>query len=407
MTTPTVLRASAASLAESNPLTTTRPESGRVSVASTLRSVVLPDPFGPKIVKTSPAETSISSPERTPLEPYDLARPRAAIANSGDDCGPPPAAGFGMFEMFRAVSVRPSKARSRGVVVVRGMEGREAASGTHRLHGLQHPVTVPHIAARVFELYRPFSQPEDRHIRRRARLQGPHHDRETKEALHKQRIFLDSNTIVVGETGFLSLLKQSKLLYLARDSLQKVIPDQRIVAVRIGSHRVESQAIYAEQLGKELNGKDKFLLEIWLPLDILSLAQRAFDVNFYWPSECTQSGVMANALGAGAIIAGRDLEGAGEMLKEAGQLVDTDLRHLIMKIKKLIRNPELKERIEEKALGYAEEFSWENQTRKHYELAESILHMRSLWAVPYPPWTIDTVLAPTANRLKLKAPTQN
>ncbi len=112
-------------------------------------------------------------------------------------------------------------------------------------------------------------------------------------------------------------------------------------------------------------------------------------------------------MGAGAIIAGRDLEGAGEMLKEAGQLVDTDLRHLIMKIKKLIGNPELEERMEEKALGYAEEFSWENQARKHYELAESILHTKSLWAVPYPPFTIDTVLAPAANRLQLKAPAQN
>ena len=79
------------------------------------------------------------------------------------------------------------------------------------------------------------------------------------------------------------------------------------------------------------------------------------------------------------MVAGRDLEGVGETLKEAGQLADTDLRHLIMKIRNLILNPGLRERMEERALSYAAEFSWENQAGKHYELAEPILHTTPLW----------------------------
>jgi len=229
----------------------------------------------------------------------------------------------------------------------------------------------------------------------------------TKEALHRQRIFLDPDTVVLGETGFLCPLKQSESLYLVRDILQKVVPHQRIVAVRIGSHREASHAIYAEQLRKEQNGKDKFLLEAWLPRDILPLAQRAFDINLHWPSECTQSGVLAHALGAGAVIAGRDLEGAGEILKEAGQLADTDIDRLIMKIKNLIANPELRERIEESTLIYATEYSWENQALRHYELAKPLLYTKPLWTIPYLPRTISAIAAPVADRMKLNAPIQN
>ena len=204
-------------------------------------------------------------------------------------------------------------------------------------------------------------------------------DRETKGALHKQRIFLDADTIVIGETGFIRPLKQSELLYFVRDNLQKTVPRKRIAAVRIGTSKEESHAIYTEKLRKEQNGIDKFLLETWLPQNIFALAQRAFDINFYWPSECSQSGVMAHALGTGAVVAGRDLEGVGETLKEAGQLADTDLRHLIIKIKDVTLNPELGDRIEERARSYAAEFSWENQAWRHYELAEPILHTMPLW----------------------------
>jgi len=216
-------------------------------------------------------------------------------------------------------------------------------------------------------------------------------DQETKEALHKQRIFLAPDTVVVGQTGFLCPAKQSEVLYPVRDGLQKIVPHKRIVAVRIGSPRDQSQRIYAKQLRREQNGKDKFLIETWLPPNMLPLAQRAFDINFYWPSDCTQSGVLAHALGTGAVVASRDLEGVGETLKEAGQLVDKDLRNLITKMENLIFNPELRERIEEKTLRYAAEFSWENQARRHYELAKRIMLLLPAHLAPYSPLTIDTM----------------
>jgi len=128
---------------------------------------------------------------------------------------------------------------------------------------------------------------------------------------------------------------------------------------------------------------------------MLPMAQRAFDVNFYWPRECTQSGIQAHAIGVGAIIAGRDLEGVGETLKAAGGLVDTNLRHLVVKIHDLILKPKVSEKIEETALNYAVKFCWENQARSHYELAERILSPTPVWSTPSLPLTVGSNSCPT------------
>ncbi len=199
-------------------------------------------------------------------------------------------------------------------------------------------------------------------------------DQDTKEALHQNRIFTDPDVAVIGQTGFLCPLKKSESLYIIREELQKMIPHKRIVAMRIGRPREESHKTYARKLHSKINDSYAFLLDTWLPDEMMALAQKAFDINFYWPDECTQSGIIAHALGAGAIIAGRDLEGVGETLRGAGALVDTDLESLIYKIRKVILDPELGNKIEANALTYAREFSWTNQVRRHYALSESISH---------------------------------
>ena len=215
---------------------------------------------------------------------------------------------------------------------------------------------------------------------------------ETKETLHRQRLFLEPDIVLIGQTGFLSPAKGSELLYSVRDRLQQLIPSRTIAALRIGTPRDKIQERYARKLQSTQNDREKFLLEIWLPQEILPLAQRAFDINFYWPNECTQSGVLAHALGAGATVAGRDLEGVGETLKEARELADVDLEHLILKIKDLVLNPELRERLEETALRYATEYSWERQARRHYELAEQIVTPLPIPA-PCPPSSIINTVA--------------
>ena len=195
---------------------------------------------------------------------------------------------------------------------------------------------------------------------------------EVKKDLSRQRILLDPEVTIIGQTGFLCPNKDSELLYVFRDELQRSIDNSKIVAVRIGSPREESQKAYARRLEAKANGQDKFLFETWLPPHMLSIAQRAFDVNFYWPSQCTQSGVLAHALGAGAVIVGRDIEGVGETLKEAGQLADSDFDRLMLKTRNLVLEPEIRRWVEETSLEYANRFSWKNQAQKHLKLAAEV-----------------------------------
>jgi hypothetical protein len=198
-------------------------------------------------------------------------------------------------------------------------------------------------------------------------------DADTKQALLQERVFLDEDTVIMGQTGFLHPIKGSEFLFPCRDALQALVPDRRVVAVRIGVARQEAQASHAARLRTMPNRRDKFLLEVWLPHAVLPLAQRAFDFNFYWPSDCTQSGVLSHALGAGAVIAGRDLEGVGETLKEAGALCDSEQSRLLLKMRDIIVDPALGEEVEQRAAEYAASYSWEKQAARHRELVQHLL----------------------------------
>ena len=176
--------------------------------------------------------------------------------------------------------------------------------------------------------------------------------------------------MVIGQTGFLSPAKGSELLYIAGDELRKLLPSKRIAAVRIGQPRDDSQNQYAAMLDQGTDRINEFIFQHFLPEQMLPVAQRAFDVNFYWPNDCTQSGIMAHALGAGAIIAGRDLEGVGETFKDAGAVAVTDLNQLVTEMIGLLLSPERCEKAEESVLRYASEYCWENQARRHTALAQ-------------------------------------
>jgi hypothetical protein len=125
---------------------------------------------------------------------------------------------------------------------------------------------------------------------------------------------------------------------------------------------------------------------------VLPLAQRAFDINFYWPSDCTQSGILSHALGAGAIVAGRDLEGVGETLREAGGLADKDLWRLLTQMKNQIINPVLGKEREDAARQYAARLSWQKQAQLHCDLADYVLSLAP--ARQAPQINFGTVLAP-------------
>ncbi len=204
-------------------------------------------------------------------------------------------------------------------------------------------------------------------------------DKAIKDNLTQQRVFLDPDTVVIGGTGFITAYKGIELLYRAQNALQQQLPREKIAAVYAGFLREADSSIdskCAAELRSRYNGARQVFLETYLPKDMLPVLLRALDVYFYWPSDCTQSGIVAHALGAGATIACRDMEGVGETAKMAGGLTSADFAQLIAGIRELILNPVLRNRLSEKALRYAEEFSWRNQALKHFELAEQLQRSR-------------------------------
>ena len=204
-------------------------------------------------------------------------------------------------------------------------------------------------------------------------------DEETKQALIEQRIFLDYKNMLIGGAGFITAKKGIELLYETRNMVQKMLPRKDISAVYIGSLREPNNELdgkCAAMLKTKYRRDGGFLLDIYLPAEMLPIIFKAVDVHFYWPSDCTQSGILAHSLGAGAVIACRDMEGVGETVKMAGGLTNPDFAQLISGIGNLLVNNLRRRQISERAMKYASRFSWKKQSLKHYALAEMLCRSR-------------------------------
>ena len=198
-------------------------------------------------------------------------------------------------------------------------------------------------------------------------------DQESREKLIRSRVLLDTDRIVIGGTGFVTPSKGTEAIYEARRILAEILPNKNISAMYIGfSRKVDGNAAsdYASELKAKYNSEDDFLLGAYLPDNMLPVALRAFDVYLYWPADCTQSGIMAHALGAGATIACRDMEGVGETIKLAGGLSRTRFESLLSDIDGLILDASLREGLSRKAIAYAERYSWRNQALQHYDITD-------------------------------------
>jgi hypothetical protein len=211
---------------------------------------------------------------------------------------------------------------------------------------------------------------------------------EMKERLSSQRVLLDPNKVVIGGTGFITPSKGTEAIYESRRILTQLYPHKDIAAVYIGfSRNVDGNAAanYANELKTKYSDAEDYLIETYLPDHMLPVALRAFDVYLYWPTDCTQSGIMAHALGAGATVACRDMEGVGETIKMAGGLSCTRFEQLISGVDKLILYPGQRDAMARSAVAYAEKYSWLKQAEQHYEVAELLCRSRAKPLALVPP----------------------
>lgn len=200
-------------------------------------------------------------------------------------------------------------------------------------------------------------------------------DEASRDNLRRQGVFLDPETVIIGGTGFITASKGTSLLYDAHRLLQQMLPDHKIAAVYVGQVREANSSIdsrAAADLKARHNGQDQFFLEAYLPREVLAAMLRALDLFFYWPTDCTQSGMIAHALGAGATIACRDMEGVGETVRMAGGLTSRDFKELVLKMRQAVVEPELRAEIAKRALLHAAEYSWRNQFLRHLEVAAEL-----------------------------------
>ena len=204
-------------------------------------------------------------------------------------------------------------------------------------------------------------------------------DQRGKGKLRQEGVLLEPDATIIGAAGFITASKRSELLFQACDRLRRMLPQREIVAVRAGMLRTGDNGIdskYAANLRTRCNGEGQYFLETYLPEDTLHVLLRALDVYFYWPSDCTQSGVLAHALGAGAVIVCRDMEGVGETVRLAGGLACADFEEAIIGLRELVLDPELGNKMSERAMRYAAQYSWRNQALQHFDLAEQLCRSR-------------------------------
>ncbi len=220
-------------------------------------------------------------------------------------------------------------------------------------------------------------------------------DEGSKAVLEQERILLDPDMVVVGGAGFVTHSKGIETLFDACQLLRQALPGVKIAAVYAGrlretDSRPDSRcALELRSISRNARG---LFLETYLPREMLALMLRALDVHFYWPSDCTQSGIMAHALGAGATMACRDMEGVGETVRMAGGVTDSGFERIVIQMKELALNPAVRESLSKRAAAYADEFSWKRQTMQHFELADRLCRSR-LYPLEVAPRPVPNVLS--------------
>ncbi|MCK4362152.1 MAG: hypothetical protein KAW13_02610 [Dehalococcoidia bacterium] len=230
-------------------------------------------------------------------------------------------------------------------------------------------------------------------------------DQASKGKLRQEGVFLDPEAMLIGGTGFITRSKGIAPLFNACDVLHEMMPGRRIAAVYVGFLRQtdnKADSRYTAVLRARYRNAGHFFLETYLPGDLLPVMLRALDIHLYWPSDCTQSGIIAHSLGTGATIACRDMEGVGETVKMAGGLASPDFGRLIDGIKWLILDPGLRNEMSERAVRYAEEFSWRTQALKHFELAEQLCRSRFQRLAPKLPFS-PVVMSPGKSPLSSRS----
>ena len=187
----------------------------------------------------------------------------------------------------------------------------------------------------------------------------------------------DPSSVFVGCLGFIQWDKGFQMAYSVRDALEGRLRGRRVVGLVMGSLRVPEDRRNQRELAhleEAADGKNRFLVVAMPPDPVFRAAFRAVDINVFWPDSPTQSGRLAHALGMGAVVIGRDIEGVGEELREAGATVCRDFDELVGKAVRLLTDKARAADASVRARRYATLYSWANQGRYHLQIADALVN---------------------------------
>ena len=190
----------------------------------------------------------------------------------------------------------------------------------------------------------------------------------------------DPSCVFVGSFGFIQWDKGLQMAYMLRDALEEHLPTRRVVGLVMGSLREprdrRNQDLLA-QLEEAADGKDSFLVVAMPPDPVFRISFHAVDLNVFWPDSPTQSGRVAHAIGMGAVVLGRDIEGVGEDLREAGASVCRDFDELVGEAVRLLTANTRVAAAKARAQKYVTTYSWANQGKRHLQLADAVVEAGS------------------------------
>ena len=193
---------------------------------------------------------------------------------------------------------------------------------------------------------------------------------ETPTAEESKRLWgIPPEAPVVGYCGFISSYKGVEFLI---EAMKKV---PKVALVIAGGWHVGPDTEYILQMKQRslstLAGRIKWLG--WVPEDRLAAAYGAMDILVYPSRYSTESGALLNAISHGKAVLASRITPFVEKEKQGAVMTFKNRADMPRKIKKLLKSPDLRAKLEEGAKRYAEEHAWPQVAADHVNLYKEVL----------------------------------
>jgi len=185
----------------------------------------------------------------------------------------------------------------------------------------------------------------------------------------KKSVGIDPRVKVVGYVGFISAYKGLETLFAA---MTKITNTGLLIGG--GWHTTGPETQYIVQLKQHslqtLADRCRWLG--YIPDEQLSGTYGAMDIVVYPSKYSTESGALLTAISHEKAVIASNVSPFREKEKQGALMTFKDVDDLTRKIKKLLKDDELRHRLEEGAIKYSKANSWDNIAKKHKELYESV-----------------------------------